>query len=127
MSETTNETTNAAPEVTKPKLTRVEKLQARAVLLQKRIAEDTLEYNEIANELNNLAALANLAAGTTVTIRIGRADTAREVVGLIAGVKDEEDGSKKYKVTYGSGFDADIVVVTAGQIVSIGEQVQTAA
>lgn len=122
-----SETTNAAPEVTKPKLTRVEKLQARAVLLQKRIAEDTLEYNEIANELNNLAALANLAAGTTVTIRIGRADTAREVVGLIAGVKDEEDGSKKYKVTYGSGFDADIVVVTAGQIVSIGEQVQAAA
>lgn len=122
-----SETTSAAPEVTKPKLTRVEKLQARAVLLQKRIADDTLEYNEIANELNNLAALANLAAGTTVTIRIGRADAAREVVGLIAGVKDEEDGSKKYKVTYGSGFDADIVVVTAGQIVSIGEQVQAAA
>lgn len=119
--------TNVAPEVTKPKLTRAEKLKARAELLVKRMTEDKAEYDGIANELANLAAFENLAVGTAVTIKIGRADTAREVAGLVVGIKAEEDGSKKYKVTYGSGFDADLAVVTAGQIVSIGEAAQAAA
>ena len=32
------------------------------------------------------------------------------------GVREEEDGSKTYKVTYGSGFDADIAVVKGNKL-----------
>lgn len=110
-----SETTNAVA----PKLTRAQKLTARAETLKKRIEADTAEYNDIAAELNSLQALANAGPGTQVEVRIGRADTARLVLGVIAGVKEEEDGARKFKVQYGSGFDADVVVVTGAQITKV--------
>lgn len=118
MSEVTNEVQTEA----KPKLTRAEKLIARSEVLRKRIEADTAEYNEVANELNNLAALANVAIGTKVVIKLGRAETARVLDAVVVGVKDEEDGSKKYKVQYGTGFDADLATITAGQIQSIAAE-----
>lgn len=109
--------TNATPETVKPKLTRTEKLTQRAELLHKRITTDTNEYNEILAELAGAARLANLAAGDSVQVKLGRAETSRTVNAIVVGVKEDEDGAKKYKVQYGSGFDADIAVVGAAQII----------
>lgn len=116
MNETETQT-NATPETVKPKLTRTEKLTQRAELLHKRITTDTNEYNEILAELAGAARLANLAAGDAVQVKLGRAETARTVDAIVVGVKEDEDGAKKYKVQYGSGFDADIAVVGAAQII----------
>jgi hypothetical protein len=45
----------------------------------------------------------------------------------VIGVKEEEDGTKLYKVTYGSGFDADVTVVKAGKLSLTAPVVEQAA
>lgn len=106
-----------------PKLTRAEKLAKRAEFLRDRIESDKIEYNGIANELNNAAALAALKEGDAIQLKLGRKfadkDTTRIVDATIIGSRTEEDGSKQFKVQYGSGFDADVAVVGAGQIILI--------
>lgn len=116
----TNDQTTAAPEVAdKPKLSRIERLTAKYNADLKRFNELQLSLNEQANEINAIAALAGVGVGTLVIIGVGRAETARDVQGVVVGVKEDEDGAKKYKVQYGEGFDADITVVSAGKIKSV--------
>ncbi len=110
-----NETTNSVATET-VKLTREQKLRQKYDVLVQRIQKDTEAAQEIAQELNSVAALASVAVGTTVIVKLGRAETTREVVGVVIGVKEEEDGAKLFKVQYGVGFDADIAVVGAAKI-----------
>lgn len=102
------------------KLTREQKLSAQLDTLRKRIEADTEKFNNIAAELNNIAALAAIGAGSAVVVKLGRKfadkDTTRYESGVVIGVKEEEDGSKLYKVSYGTGFDADIAVVTGAAL-----------
>jgi len=112
--------TNNTVAVETVKLTREQKLVAKLDLLKKRIEKDTADYNELAVELNNIAALAAIGEGSAVVVKLGRKfadkDTTRFEYGTVIGVKEEEDGSKLYKVSYGSGFDADIAVVTGAAL-----------
>ena len=101
-------------------LTREQKLQAKYETLVKRIAADTEKANEIAAELNSAAALAAVGAGSIIIVKLGRKfadkDTTRFVEATVVAVKVEEDGTKLYKVQYGTGFDAEIAVVGAASI-----------
>ena len=101
-------------------LTREQKLQAKYETLVKRIAADTEKANEIAAELNSAAALAAVDTGSNVIVKLGRKfadkDTTRFVEAVVVAVRVEEDGTKLYKVQYGSGFDAEIAVVGAASI-----------
>lgn len=112
------------------KLTREQKIAAKLDVLKKRIEKDTADFNELAAELNNIAALAAIGAGSAVIVKLGRKfadkDTTRYENGVVIGVKEEDDGSKLYKVSYGAGFDADIAVVT-GAALSIPAAVPVAA
>ena len=112
------ETTTVAVETVK--LTREQKIAAKLDVLKKRIEKDTADYNDLAAELNNIAALAAIGEGSAVVVKLGRKfadkDTTRYVNGVVIGVKEEEDGSKLYKVSYGVGFDADIAVVTGAAL-----------
>lgn len=107
-----------------PKLSRAEKQANRLEVLRKRIEADTQEYNEIANELNNAAALANLKAGDVVQVKLGRKfadkDTTRVVVATIVAIRDVEGEAIQYKVSYGEGFNAELAVIEAGKIVAVG-------
>src|SRR5574337_2203539 len=87
--------TEAAVEV---KLTREQKLKARYDVLVARIQKDTEAANEVAAELNGLAALTAVTVGSNVLLTLGRAETARVVEGVVVGVKEEEDGGKLFKV-----------------------------
>lgn len=115
MSENTN---TAAVETVK--LTREQKLAAKLEALRARIQKDTDTYNELAAELNNIAALAAIGVGSEVIVKLGRKfadkDTTRYEPGIVVGVREDEDGSKQYKVQYGTGFDADITVVTGASL-----------
>lgn len=117
---TTIDNTNAANTAPEVKLTREQKLVAKLNVLAGRINKDTESYNEIKAELDNIAALAAIAVGSVVIVKLGRKfadkDTTRFEQGVVVGVKEEEDGSKLYKVQYGEGFDADIAVVTGGSL-----------
>ena len=109
-------------ELTAGPQTRGEKRQAKYASLVFNIQADTEKANEIADELNNIAALAAVDVGSKVVVTLGRADTAREEVGVVVGVKEGDDGSKTYKVQYGEGFDADFAVVGAAKITPVVEQ-----
>lgn len=102
------------------KLTREEKLRAKYNALVARINADTEKAQEVAAELNSIAALAAIGVGSAVVVKLGRKfadkDTTRFENGTVIGVKEEEDGSKLFKVQYGTGFDADVVVVTGGSL-----------
>ena len=105
--------TTAAPEV---KLTRREKLLAQYNTTFAKHGELAAKLQELAAEINSIAALAAVTVGSVVVVTVGRGDEAKEVEANVIGVREEEDGSKTYKVTYGSGFDADIVVVKGNKL-----------
>lgn len=105
--------TTAAPEV---KLTRREKLLAQYNTAFAKHAELAAKLQELAAEINSIDALAAVTVGSVVVVTVGRGDEAKEVEASVIGVREEEDGSKTYKVTYGSGFDADIAVVKGNKL-----------
>ena len=109
---TAAETTNA-PEV---KLTRREKLLAQYNAACAKHTELAAKMAELVEEINSIDALAAVDVGHTVIISVGKGDEAKEVEASVIGVREEEDGSKTYKVTYGSGFDADIAVVKGNKL-----------
>ena len=108
----TTETTNA-PEV---KPTRREKLLAQYNAALAKHSELAAKMSELVEEINSIDALAAVDVGHTVIISVGKGDEAKEVEATVIGVREEEDGSKTYKVTYGSGFDADIAVVKGSKL-----------
>jgi len=105
--------TTAAPEV---KLTRREKLVAQYNTAFSKHAELAAKLQELAAEINSIDALAAVTVGSVVVVTVGRGDASMEVEAHVIGVREEEDGSKTYKVTYGSGFDADIAVVKGNKL-----------
>lgn len=111
-----------------PKLSRAQKLTARATLLAERISKDTAEYNEVVNEINSAEALKTVAEGSVVQVKLGRRfsaekDTTRIVEAVVVGVRTDEEGTTQFKVQYGSGFEAEQAVVNAGQIVGVAAPV----
>ena len=110
---TAAETTAAAEGV---KLTRREKLLAQYTTAFAKHAELAAKLQELAAEINSIDALAAVTVGSVFVVTVGRGDEAKEVEASVIGVREEEDGSKTYKVTYGSGFDADIAVVKGNKL-----------
>ena len=112
--------TNTAAETTAAtegvKLTRREKLLAQYNTAFAKHAELAAKLQELAAEINSIDALAAVTVGSVVVVTVGRGDEAKEVEATVIGVREEEDGSKTYKVTYGSGFDADIAVVKGNKL-----------
>ena len=106
--------TTAAPEAVK--LTRREKLLAQYNTAFAKHAELAAKMSELVSEINSIDALAAVDVGSVVIVTVGRGDDAKEVDASVIGVREEEDGSKTYKVTYGSGFDADIAVVKGNKL-----------
>lgn len=106
----------AVPAVPK---TRKEKLSDRIEVLEKRIASDNAELAEKKLQLESVDRLASVAAGSNVIIRIGRAETSREVSATIMGVKTTDGGDIRYKASFGEGFDAEVVIIQESQIISV--------
>ena len=111
---TANETTTAAaPEVKKPLRQR---LSEKYAALYEKYEKIATELQELAQEIGAIDALASIGEGSAVVVAIGKGETARSVNGVVLAVREEEDGTKLYKVQYGTGFDADITVVKAGKL-----------
>lgn len=104
---------------TKPKLSRKERLTLLVATCVATIAKTQTKLAEAQAELNGIVLLENVAEGARLIVRVGRGENAKEVEAVVLGVKEEDDGVKKYRVQYGTGFDADLAVVTAGSIVSV--------
>lgn len=76
----------------------------------------TASLTELVAEINAIDTLANITVGSTVVIQRGKGETRKAVTGIVIGIKDDDDGSKLYKVSYGEGFDADVAIVKAGGV-----------
>jgi hypothetical protein len=111
-------TVEGAAPVLAPK-SRKDKLAERIATLTKRISADTVALADAQAQFDSVDRLSNIAEGSQVTIRIGRAETSKEVQGVITGIKEEDNGSRRFKVYYGSGFDADTVVIQESQILDV--------
>jgi len=138
-------------ETTKPVLTRAEKYAKRIAVLTDRIAKDTAELAAVQLEADTASKLANVGQGTQIIAKLGRAGseakpavyaedgvtivtpakeatagTLRQVTAVVLGVKEEENGSLRYKIEFGEGFDKDVEIIQASQIVSVvgGETAQ---
>lgn len=109
----TETTTAAAPEVKKPLRQR---LSEKYAALYEKYEKIATELQELAQEIGAIDALASIGEGSAVVVAIGKGETARSVNGVVLAVREEEDGTKLYKVQYGTGFDADITVVKAGKL-----------
>jgi hypothetical protein len=123
--------TSTQEQAAAPVLTRAEKQLKRLEFLRTRIESDTAEYHEVANELNNAAKFDNIAEGDVVQIKLGRKfadkDTTRIVEGTVSAIRAVVGESTQYKLSIGSGFDAELVVVEAGKIVGFGPIAEVAA
>lgn len=107
------ESTEAAAEKkARVQLTPEQRLQK----LKQKLEELPNEIAELEAEIASASLLASAGVNTQVTLTLGKGETLRTVPGVIIAVRDEEDGSRLYRVAYGSGFDADVVTVTARKI-----------
>lgn len=57
-----------------------------------------------------------------VVAKAGTAGTLREVGARVVGVKEEDNGSLRYKIMFGEGIDLDVDVIQASQIVRIVDE-----
>lgn len=64
--------------------------------------------------LDNLDKLASIKEGSILVFTQGRAETTRQVEGVVIAIRDGQ-----YKVSVGEGFDAENVVVRQAQIVDV--------
>ena len=64
--------------------------------------------------LDNLDKLASITEGTVLVVTQGRAETTRQVEGVVVAIADG-----RFKLSVGEGFDATYIVVQAAQIVEV--------
>lgn len=117
MSEIINAASNetSAP-ATEPKLTPRERLMQKYNKLAAKATDLSTEITKVVAEIAEIDALDSIDVGAAVFVTMGKGEEAREVPATVIAVKLDDDGSKVYKVQYGTGFDADITVVRAGKI-----------
>ncbi|BAP15819.1 hypothetical protein AVU67_gp13 [Ralstonia phage RSJ2] len=74
--------------------------------------------DELAAKIEAEQALSNVAAGTTIVFNYGRAETRKELTGVVKGVADTDKG-RRIKVESGEGFDATIYVIEPAAVVRV--------
>lgn len=118
MSEINNATASneAAAPAAEPKLTPRDRLMVQYNKLAAKAADLSAEITKIVDRIAEIDALDSIDVGTAVLITVGKGEESQELPATVIAVKADEDGSKVYKVQYGTGFDADITVVRAGKI-----------
>lgn len=114
MSEATISPEAAAVEVT-PKTEREILVEKYNKLFAQRNSIDE-KLAKIVEEVNGIDRLEALTVGVRVIVKIGKGETSKDVEGEIIGEQVLEDGTKQFKVAYGSGMDADVTVKKATQI-----------
>ena len=91
------------------------KLTAKKAQLEKL----TAEIEKLEAQFRSADLLDKVQAGSIIVARVGRAETAREVVASVVGVQRLENGDRRLKIYFGEGFEAETVVIQDSQIVDI--------
>lgn len=117
----TTDSSSTAPEgapvvkPTKAPQTTAEKIAAKRKQLDALNKEiERLEARERAGDL-----LGQVKAGSVIVARVGRAETSREVTASVVGVQTLDNGDSRYKIFFGEGVDAELVVIQSSQILDV--------
>jgi hypothetical protein len=95
-----------------------QKLTEQAEKLRAKIVADTDNYNSIVTTLQNFDAIESLAQGDVVAAKYGRAETARDVTGVVLGV-NHTDTVTQIKIQVGAGFDTEILTINPQHITAV--------
>lgn len=113
---TTNEGGDKQPE---PELTASQKIAAKIEAKRAQVTKLNAEIEKLEGQFRSADLLDGIKAGSVIVARVGRAETAREVVASVVGVQTLPTGDLRYKVFFGEGFDAETVVIQSSQIVDV--------
>ena len=91
----------------------------RIAVLTARIAKDTEELAKLQAKAEAGITVEKLVAGTKVVANYGRGDTKKEIEATVLGTSVPVKGGAQVKITFGQGYDADIVTVSIGAVLRI--------
>lgn len=95
-----------------------DKITAQILVLETRIAKDTASLADLKRAQEAAALMADVGAGFTVTFKAGRAETRREVVGVVLG-RGEVKGVDSVRVQSGEGFDIELHTVKVAELLAV--------
>jgi len=100
-------------------VSKADQLKAKIEALNKQIETASKKREQLEALLRSVDLLDGIKSGSVVVAKVGRAETAKEVVATVVGVQTLGSGDKRFKIYYGQGFDADTVVIQESQILDV--------
>ena len=94
------------------------KITAAIIVINEKIAKLEAKRKDLQDQRDAAALVADVAAGFTVTFKVGRADTRREVEGVVLG-RGEVKGVDSVRVQSGEGFELEVHTVKVAELLSI--------
>lgn len=95
-----------------------DKITAQIATIEARIAKDTASLADLKRAQAAAALMADVGQGFTVTFKAGRAETRREVTGLVLG-RGEVKGVDSVRVQSGEGFDIELHTVKVAELLAV--------
>lgn len=95
-----------------------DKITAQIATIEARIAKDTASLAELVRAQAASALMADVGQGFTVSFKVGRAETRREVTGLVLG-RGEVKGVDSVRVQSGEGFDIELHTVKVAELLAV--------
>lgn len=95
-----------------------DKITAQITVLETRIAKDTASLADLKRAQAAAALMADVGQGFTVSFKVGRADTRREVVGVVLG-RGEVKGVDSVRVQSGEGFDIELHTIKVAELLTV--------
>lgn len=101
-----------------PATRRVVTTDEKIAVLEARIAKDTQSLADLRAAASAAAAFANVGAGDSVSFKVGRAETRREITGQVIA-RGEVDGVDVVKVLTGTGIDTAVFQVKVSELTAV--------
>lgn len=95
-----------------------DKITAQIATIEARIAKDTASLADLKRAQAAAALMADVGQGFTVTFKAGRAETRREVTGVVLG-RGEVKGVDSVRVQSGEGFDIELHTVKVAELLAV--------
>lgn len=95
-----------------------DKITAQIATIEARIAKDTASLADLKRAQAAAALMADVGQGFTVTFKAGRAETRREVTGVVLG-RGEVKGVDCVRVQSGEGFDIELHTVKVAELLAV--------
>ncbi|ANH51077.1 hypothetical protein FDH02_gp01 [Pseudomonas phage VSW-3] len=99
------------------------KIESRIALIEARVAKDQAELVELRGQLSAAALVNDVAQGWSVSFKVGRSDTRREVTGEVLGRGDVK-GVDSVRVQVGSGLECELFTVKVADLTGISQPVK---